>query len=246
MANLLGIDIGGTGIKGAPVDTRRGEMTVERRRVPTPQPATPAAVAAVIGGIAREFDWTGPIGATFPAVVRRGVVETATNVDRSWIGTDAAALFSKVTGSQATVINDADAAGLAEMEFGAGTHRTGTVLMVTLGTGIGTALFHGGVLVPNMQFGHLEVRGTSAELRASETVREREDLSWKRWTKRLNEYFEQLEALVWPELIIVGGGVSKKADRFLPLLKTRAEVVPAMLRNDAGIIGAAIAARRAT
>lgn len=246
VATLLGIDIGGTGIKGAPVDTRTGTMFGERMRIPTPQPATPAAVADVIATIAHDFAWTGPVGATFPAVIRRGVVETATNVDRSWIGTDAAALFSKATGSQATVINDADAAGIAEMEFGAGAHRTGTVLMVTLGTGIGTAVFHGGVLVPNMQFGHLEVRGKSAELRASETVRERKGLSWKRWAKRLNEYFEQLESLVWPELIIIGGGVSKKADKFVPLLKTRAELVAATLRNDAGIIGAAIAARRAT
>jgi polyphosphate glucokinase len=246
MANLLGIDIGGTGIKGAPVDTRAGQLITARQRIPTPQPATPDAVAGVVGEIAKHFDWTGPIGATFPAVVQRGVVATAANVDKAWIGTDAAALFSKATGAQATVVNDADAAGIAEMEFGAGLHRTGTVIMITLGTGIGCAIFYDGTLVPNTELGHLQIRGKQAERRASELVRETKKLSWKQWAKRLNEYFEQLEALLWPDLIIIGGGVSKKSDKFLPLLKTRAELVPAKLLNDAGIVGAALAARHAT
>jgi len=246
MANVLGIDIGGTGIKGAPCDTRAGQLITARQRILTPQPATPDAVAAVVGEIARHFDWTGPIGATFPAVVRRGVVATAANVDAAWIGTDAAALFSKVCGAQATVVNDADAAGIAEMEFGAGLHRTGTVIMITLGTGIGSAVFVDGELVPNTELGHLQIRGKDAERRASESARERDNLNWKKWAKRLNEYLEQLEALFWPDLIVVGGGISKKSEKFLPLLETRAQIVPAKLLNDAGIVGAALAARHAS
>ncbi len=244
MANILGIDIGGTGIKGAPCDTRAGQLITARQRILTPKPATPDAVAEVVADIAKHFDWTGPIGATFPAVVQRGVIATAANVDKSWIGTDAAALFSKVTGAQATVVNDADAAGIAEMEFGAGQHRTGTVVVVTLGTGIGSAVFSDGALIPNTELGHLQIRGKDAERRASELVREFKQLSWKQWAKRLNEYFEHLEALLWPDLIVIGGGISKKSEKFLPLLKTRAEVVPAKLLNDAGIVGAAIAARQ--
>jgi polyphosphate glucokinase len=244
MANILGIDIGGTGIKGAPCDTRAGQLITARQRILTPKPATPDAVAEVVADIAKHFDWTGPIGATFPAVVQRGVIATAANVDESWIGTDAAALFSKVTGAQATVVNDADAAGIAEMEFGAGQHRTGTVVVVTLGTGIGSAVFSDGALIPNTELGHLQIRGKDAERRASELVRETKRLSWKQWAKRLNEYFEHLEALLWPDLIVIGGGISKKSEKFLPLLQTRAEVVPAKLLNDAGIVGAAIAARQ--
>lgn len=242
MTTRLGIDIGGTGIKGAPVDVATGSLLVARRRIPTPQPATPDAVTEVVAELARAFDWTGPIGATFPAVVRRGVVHTASNVDDAWIGTDAAASFGAATGTEVTVLNDADAAGVAEVAFGAGRARPGTVVMLTLGTGIGSAVFVGGTLVPNTEFGKLEIRGKAAERRAAESVRERKDLSWKEWAERLDEFLASLEALLWPELIIVGGGVSKKADKFLPLLHARAELVPAALRNDAGIIGAALAA----
>jgi polyphosphate glucokinase len=246
VATLLGIDIGGTGIKGAPVDTSTGELIAPRHRILTPQPATPDAVAGVVAEVAKHFDWTGQVGATFPAVVQHGTVMTAANVDKAWIGTDAAALLGRATGSAVTVLNDADAAGVAEMEFGVGQHRNGTVVMVTLGTGIGSAVFANGVLVPNTELGHLEIRGKDAEKRAAESVREREGLSWKQWAKRLNEYFEVLEALLWPDLLIVGGGVSKKSERFFPLLRTRAELVAAKLLNEAGIVGAAVAAGRTT
>ena len=243
MATLLGIDIGGTGIKGAPVDTRTGELIAPRFRIPTPHPATPDAVAETVAQVAEHFDWTGPLGATFPAVVQHGTVRTAANVDDSWIGKDAASLLGAACGAAVTVVNDADAAGIAEMEFGAGKHRHDTVIVVTLGTGIGSAVFVGGTLVPNTELGHLQIRGKDAERRAAESVREREGLSFKQWAKRLNEYFAALEALLWPDLIIVGGGISKKSAKFLPHLETRADVVPAQLLNEAGIVGAALAAR---
>jgi polyphosphate glucokinase len=246
MATLLGIDIGGSGIKGAPVDTTTGALVAPRFRIVTPQPATPPAVAGVVAQIAHNFEWTGPIGCTFPAVVKGGTIHTAANVDKSWIGTNAEKLFANATSSPVTVLNDADAAGVAEMELGAGHGRTGTVFTITLGTGIGTSLFVDGVLVPNTELGHLEVRGKDAESRAADSAREREGLSWKQWAKRLNEYFATLEALFWPDLLIIGGGVSKKHEKFFPLLETRAELVPATLLNEAGIVGAAIAASRAT
>jgi polyphosphate glucokinase len=200
----------------------------------------------VCGQLVEHFSWTGPIGATFPAVIRRGVAETAANVDKSWIGTNAAAAFAAVTRTPVTVLNDADAAGLAEVEFGAGKGRKGVVLIITLGTGIGSALFVDGVLVPNTELGHLDIRGKHAERRASEKVREDKGLSWKEWAKRLQDYFDYVEALLSPDLMVIGGGVSKKSERFLPLLKTRAEIVPAQLLNEAGIVGAAVAAKRAT
>jgi polyphosphate glucokinase len=242
MATRLGIDIGGTGIKGAPVDTATGELVAPRLRIPTPRPATPTAVAETVAEIAKHFDWTGPLGATFPAVVKDGVTQTAANVDPSWIGADAAKVLSDATGSSVTVVNDADAAGIAEMEFGAGKGRTDTVIVVTLGTGIGSAVFVGGELVPNTELGHLQIRGKDAEHRAAESVREAQSLSWKKWARRLNEYFAHLEALLWPDLIVIGGGVSKKSDKFVPLLMTRAQVVPAQLLNEAGIVGAAVSA----
>jgi polyphosphate glucokinase len=245
MSTRLGIDIGGTGIKGAPVDTDTGELIAPRHRIPTPQPATPDAVAKVVAQVAQEFDWTGPIGATFPAVVKQGIVGTAANVDAAWIGCDATALFSRACGgAEVAVINDADAAGIAEMQFGAGRGRTDTVVMVTLGTGIGSAVFVDRVLVPNSELGHIKIRGKEAEHRAAEVVREREELSWKQWAKRLTEYFAHLEALIWPDLIVVGGGVSKKHEKFLPHVRTRAEIVPAQLLNEAGIVGAAVASAR--
>ena len=241
MTTRLGIDIGGTGIKGAPVDLETGTLLAPRERILTPQPATPDAIGEVVAALAKHFDWTDSIGAAFPAVVKGGLVLTATNVDKSWVGTDAAGVFSRAANAPVTVINDADAAGLAEVAFGAAKGRTDTVLMLTLGTGIGSALFTNGQLVKNMQLGQLEVRGKSAELRASEIARERDKLTWKQWAKRLNEYLGHLEALLWPDLIVIGGGISKKSEKFLPLLKTTAEIVPAKLLNEAGIVGAALA-----
>jgi len=241
MATQLGIDIGGTGIKGAVVDLDTGQFVAERFRVLTPKPATPEGVAGVVKEVVEHFDWKGKVGATFPAVVQRGVVHTAANVDASWIETDAAAIFSKATGTACTVINDADAAGIAEVRFGAAKDRSGTVIVITLGTGIGSAVFIDGVLVPNTELGHLKMKDVDAEKRASETARERDQLSWKKWSRRVEKYLQYLESLLWPDLIVIGGGVSKKSDKFLPLISTRTEVVPALLHNEAGIVGAALA-----
>lgn len=239
---LLGIDVGGSGIKGAPVDTDAGEMLTERHRIPTPQPAKPEAVAEIVGEVARYFDWSGPIGIGFPAVVRRGYTYSAANIHKSWIGAHAARLFREATGCPVRVLNDADAAGIAEMTFGAGAGRDGTVMVITIGTGLGTALFVDGVLVPNSEFGHIEIRGKDAEERASDRVREEKKLSWKQWAKRFDEYLEALEALISPDLFILGGGASRKFDKFGRYLSVRAEVVPAEMRNEAGIVGAALAA----
>jgi polyphosphate glucokinase len=242
MAHVLGIDIGGTGVKAAPVDTTTGQLTAERQKVATPQPATPEAVAKVVAQLVQAFEWTGPAGITFPGVVVGGVVHTAANVDPSWIGVDAVKLFGSETKLPVTVLNDADAAGVAEMRFGAGKGIPGTVLLLTLGTGIGSALFIDGVLVPNTEFGHIQIRGKDAEKRASDHAREEHDLSWGDWAGRVDEYLEQMEALLSPSLIIIGGGVSRKSDKFLPFLtRLRAKVVPAALHNDAGIVGAAMA-----
>jgi len=238
----LGIDIGGSGIKGAPVDVEAGTLVDERLRVATPLPATPEAVAAAVGEIVEHFGWTGPIGATMPGVVKHGVLVTAANIDHSWKGTDAAALFGEATGQPVSVLNDADAAGIAEMRFGAGKDRSGVVIMITLGTGIGCAVFNDGVLLPNTELGHIEIDGHDAESRASGRVREDEDLSWEKWGARVDRYLGRLEDLLWPDLLIVGGGVSRKADKFFPYLSTRAELVPATLLNQAGIVGAALTA----
>ena len=240
---ILGIDIGGSGIKAAPVDVTKGTLTRERIKVLTPQPAKPKAVAEAARGLAEQFGWSGRAGITFPGVVTNGVIRTAANLDPAWIGADARDLFGSATGLEVQVINDADAAGLAEMRFGAGAGQRGTVVMLTFGTGIGSALFTDGVLVPNTEFGHIEIRGKDAEKRASERAREVHDLDWEHWAGRVDEYMSHLEGLVWPELFIVGGGVSRKADKFLPLLeKLRARVVPAAMLNDAGIVGAALTA----
>ena len=244
MTTILGIDIGGTGIKGAPVDIQAGDLAGERFRIPTPPGGSPGDVAKVVGEIVANFDTTGPIGCTFPAVMQRGVALTASNVDKSWIGTDAQALFESIVARPFVVINDADAAGIAEIEHGAGKGKAGTVMMITLGTGIGSALFTDGVLVPNTEFGHLDIRGKAAEVRASEKAREAKDMSWEKWAKRLNEVLAHIEALLCPDLFIIGGGISKKSDKYLSLLKTRAEIVPAQLLNQAGIVGAAIGASR--
>lgn len=243
MAHVLGIDIGGTGIKAAPVDTETGQLTAERQKIQTPHPATPDAVLDVAARLVQDFTWTGPVGLTFPGVVVAGVVQTAANVDHDWIGVDAAQAFEGATGLPATVLNDADAAGAAEMRFGAGKGVGGTVLLLTFGTGIGSALFTDGVLVPNTEFGHIEVRGKDAEKRSSELAREEHNLSWEAWAERVDEYLTHMEALLSPGLIIIGGGISRKSDKFVPLLTgLRATVVPASLHNDAGIVGAALAA----
>ena len=236
----LGLDIGGTGIKGAPVDTANGTLLADRFRLLTPQPATPASVADTVAAIATHFVWDGPIGCGFPAVIRGGVAHTAANVDPAWIGTNARELFSRTTGCRCAVANDADVAGLAEMRFGAGKDQQGVVLVVTLGTGIGSALFTNGHLVANTELGHIELKGIEAEQWAAESAREREGLSWKKWAKRVDQYLHQMQEYFWPELIISGGGVSKKYEKFLPLLTVETEVVPAQLRNEAGIVGGAL------
>lgn len=240
----LGIDIGGSGIKGAPVDLDKGKFADERLRIPTPQPSTPEAVAGVVAQILDHFEWDGPFGCTFPAVVQHGVTQTAANVDPSWIGCDAQGLMRAKTGRKALVVNDADAAGIAEVEFGAAKGHRGAVLVSTLGTGIGSALVLGGHLFPNTELGHLEIDGYDAEKRAADSAREREDLSWEEWGGRLTRYFQHVENLLWPDLIVVGGGVSKKFSRWQPYVQTRTPMVPAQLLNDAGIIGAALLAHQ--
>ena len=240
--NILGIDIGGTGIKGAPVDTTTGTLLAERCRLQTPSPATPAAVSETVAQMVEHFHWQGPIGCGMPAVVCHGRVMTAANIAREWMGQNAQRLFEAATGCTVTVINDADAAGYAEIHFGAGRDVQGTVLLVTLGTGIGTALFIDGHLLPNTELGHIEVNGREGEKWAAASVREQKRLSWKKWAKRLDIYLTALRCHLWPDLIIIGGGVSKQHDKFLPLLTLDTMVVPAALRNEAGIIGAALAA----
>ena len=243
---ILGIDIGGTGIKGAPVNTDTGELLAERFRIPTPHPALPNSVADVVQKIAAHFQYKGPAGITFPAIVKKGIIHSASNVDPSWIQVDAAKLFTSHLKGQATVVNDADAAGVAEMRFGSGKNRNGTVILLTFGTGIGSAVFHDGDLLPNTEFGHLQIRGKDAERRCSERVREEKDMSFKKWAKIVSEYLETLEKLFSPELFIIGGGVSKKAEKFLPYLTAKTDVLiqPAKMQNDAGIIGAACLARQ--
>jgi polyphosphate glucokinase len=240
---ILGIDIGGSGIKGAPVEVRTGEFTRDRLRVETPVPAAPRPVVSAVAEIVRHFDWTGPVGVTFPGVVTDGVTRTAVNLADDWRDLAARDLLADECGTPVTLLNDADAAGVAEMAHGAGRGRSGTVLLVTLGTGIGTALFIDGTLVPNTELGHIEIRGKDAERRASAHAREVHDWDWHKWAGKLEEYLRRAEDLLWPSLIIIGGGVSKRAERFLPLLKdVRAEVIAAELHNDAGIVGAAMAA----
>ena len=238
----LGIDIGGSGIKGAPVDLAKGQFAKDRLRIDTPAVSSPGAVADIVAQIAEHFaDDIGdsPIGVTLPAVVTNGVVRSAANIDVGWIGTDARKLLSNRLGRPVTVVNDADAAGVGELHFGAARNHGGLVLMTTLGTGIGSALLYNGVLVPNSELGHLEIDGHDAEDRAAANVKDEKGLSWAEWAERLQRYYSHVEDLLWPDLIVVGGGVSKKADKFLPLLHLRAPIVAAQLANSAGIIGAA-------
>ena len=250
MRRVLGIDIGGSGIKGALVDVKKREIVSERQRVPTPQPSTPDAVAETVSELVRQLDWDGSVGCAFPAVIKDGVTHTAANVDEAWIGTNAKKLLEKATRCPVHLVNDADAAGIAEMSYGAGMGRSGVVFVLTLGTGIGSAVFVDGVPMPNTELGHLLMRTRShgtveAEHYASDHMRKDEALDWGEWAARVNEYLAMLEALFSPDLFILGGGVSKKHHKFLPLLNTRADIVPAGLLNDAGIVGAAVAARSA-
>ena len=241
MATAFGIDFGGTGIKGAPVDLAVGDFAAERVRIKTPAKATPEAVAEVFVELLAHFpDERGAIGVTVPGVVRHGVVHSAANIDKSWIGTDADRLLTEATGRDVHVVNDADAAGLAEVRYGAAAGRPGVILVTTLGTGIGSALINDGVLVPNTELGHLEIDGHDAETRAANSAREREELSWEKWGKRLTTYYRTLEKLFSPDLFIVGGGVSKEWADFGHLIDIGTEIIPATLRNRAGVVGAAL------
>jgi polyphosphate glucokinase len=244
---ILGIDIGGSGIKGAPVDLDTGTFAQERHRIETPQPADVKHVTKTVAEVAAQFPDAERVGVTFPGVVVDGVTKTAANVDESWLDAPAAELFAEAIGRPVTVLNDADAAGVAEMTFGAGKGRAGVTIMLTFGTGIGSAIFLDGRLVPNTELGHLRMHGDDAERRASDHARDTENLGWHKWASRVQEYLEYLEHLLRPDLFIVGGGVSKRSDKFLPLITIDTPIVPAGLQNDAGIVGAALAAsRRAT
>jgi len=242
--HILGVDIGGSGIKGAIVDTLTGELITERHRIETPQPATPEAVAEVLRQLVVHFDWSGPIGCGFPAAIQQGVARTAANIAKSFIGTNVDQLFSEVTQCPCHNVNDADAAGIAEMQFGEGAGQKGVVLLVTVGTGLGTALFSDGILLPNTELGHIYLdNGLEAEAYASDAARKLEDLGWKAWGKRFNAYLTQMEKLFWPDLIILGGGASKKFDKFQAHLTLEAPIKPAAFLNQAGIVGAAVYAR---
>ena len=238
---ILGIDVGGSGIKGAVVDTEKGELVTDRYRIPTPQPPKPAAMIETIEAIITHFDWHGPVGCGFPAAVKDEIIKTASNIDDTWIGLNASAQIEKKTGCPTHLLNDVDAAGFAEVEFGAGMGCHGTIVVAAFGTGIGTAIFHNHQLVPNTELGHLPMHGGPAEHYAANSIRENEGLSWKQWGKRVNEYLQLVEKLLWPDLIIIGGGVSKDFNEFKKFIDVEAKVVPAESRNHAGIIGAAMA-----
>ncbi|HEY0229319.1 MAG TPA: ROK family protein [Mycobacterium sp.] len=238
----FGIDVGGSGIKGGIVDLDTGTLIGDRYKLLTPKPATPSAVAKAIAKVVKEFGWDGPLGVTYPGVVTHGIVQTAANVDKAWIGTNASEVFSaELGGQQVTVLNDADAAGLAEERYGAGKDNSGLVVLLTFGTGIGSAVIHNGKLIPNTEFGHLEVGGKEAEKRAASSVKEKKDWSYEKWTKQVTRVLIAIENAVWPDLFIAGGGISRKSDKWVPLLKNRTPVVPAALLNSAGIVGAAMA-----
>jgi polyphosphate glucokinase len=247
----IGVDVGGSGIKAAAVDLDSGELISPRHRVPTPQPSAPAAVIASIARIMKKIEAevvigaSVPVGVGFPAVVIDGVTKSAANVDPGWVDFDADHAMARVLNRPVHLVNDADAAGVAEMRFGVGVGRRGTVFLITLGTGTGSALFYNGMLVPNLELGHMEIRGRDAERRSAAVARVRRGLSWKAWAADLDEHLLAIERLFSPQLFIIGGGVSKRADQFVPKLTVRAEVIPAALRNDAGIVGAAMAAAEA-
>jgi polyphosphate glucokinase len=240
----LGIDFGGSGIKGALVDINKGELVSDRHRIPTPDPSTPGRVSEVIRQIVEYFNYKGIVGVAFPAAIQQGIVMTASNIDESWIGKNAGELFYQATGCRTMVLNDADAAGLAEIRFGNGQDISGVAMMVTVGSGLGTSIFINGTLLPNTELGHLYYKGKISEHWASDAVRKSEDLSWKKWGKRFGKYLRYLERLFYPSIIIIGGGASKKMERFEKQLKrVQTRVVPAALQNHAGIIGAAVEAK---
>ena len=243
---ILGIDVGGTGVKSAIVETMTGELLSEKHRIETPRPATPKAVAEVLKALLKQHQWKGPVGMGFPAAIQHGISRTAANVDKSFIGLPIADYFSQETGCEFFVANDADVAGMAEMRFGAGKNNAGVVLIITIGTGLGTALFSDGHLLPNTELGHVLLEnGHGAERYASEAVRVTKALKWKEWGERLNLYLGTMESLLWPDLIVLGGGVSEKLHKFLPMLTTKAPVVAASFLNRAGIVGAALFAEEA-
>jgi len=240
----FGVDVGGSGVKGGIVDLNTGQLIGDRLKLPTPQPATPSAVAKTIAAVVNEFGWTGPLGVTYPGVVTNGVVQTAANVDKAWIGTNAREVIAgELDGQAVTVLNDADAAGLAEERFGAGKDNAGVIVLLTFGTGIGSALIHNGALLPNTEFGHLEVDGMEAEHRAASSVKKTKAWSYPKWASEVTRVLVAIENAIWPDLFIAGGGISRKADKWLPLLANRTPVVAAALMNTAGIAGAALAAQ---
>ncbi|GAB4408528.1 MAG: ROK family protein [Bacteroidia bacterium] len=240
---ILGLDIGGSGIKAALVDTEQGILLSERYRVDTPQPSAPWVVADAVYNIVEHFNWKGPVGCGFPAPMQHGVARNAANIDPAWINTNVEALFRERINAEVSVVNDADAAGVAEMHFGAGHNRKGLIMLLTIGTGIGSALIIDGKLVPNTELGHLRFKGGIAEHYASDSARRKEDLSWKEWGRRFNEYLWHVHQLFYPDLIILGGGISRKLDKFMELIDVPVSVVPAEFRNEAGIVGAAVCAR---
>lgn len=235
-----GIDIGGSGIKGAVVNLDTGKLVADRSKVPTPRPATPKKMAKAVAEVIRQTGWTGPVGVAFPAVIADGVALSAANIDRSWIGTNVEERFSEAIGVPVKALNDADAAGVTEARFGVARGVSGLVVMTTLGTGIGTALLYNGTLIPNSELGHMEIDGGDAEKAASAAAKDRENLDWKAWAERLQRYYSALEAYLTPDLFVVGGGVSRRAEKFLPLLELRAPIVAATFENEAGIVGAAL------
>jgi polyphosphate glucokinase len=240
----FGVDVGGSGVKGGIVDLDTGQLIGDRFKLATPQPATPSAVAKTIAAVVTEFGWTDPLGVTYPGVVTNGVVRTAANVDKSWIGTNVSEVIgAELDGHAVTVLNDADAAGLAEEKFGAGKDNSGVIVLLTFGTGIGSAVIHNGVLLPNTEFGHIEVGGMEAEHRAASSVKEKHNWSYKQWAPEVTKVLVAIENAIWPDLFIAGGGISRKADKWIPLLKNRTPVVAAALQNTAGIVGAAMAAQ---
>lgn len=238
----FGVDIGGSGIKGAIVDLDKGDLATERVKYLTPNPSTPEAVAEVVARLVKEAGWSGDLGATFPAVIKNGVAKSAANVDKSWIGTDVDKVFTDITHCDVTVLNDADAAGIAEARFGAAKGVKGVVILLTFGTGIGSALLLDGQLVPNTELGHIEIDGADAEKKASSAAKDNEGLSFKQWAKRVQKYLTHIEKLFTPDLFVVGGGVSKNSDKWVPLLDLNTPIKPAELLNNAGIVGAAMAA----
>jgi polyphosphate glucokinase len=242
--NVLGIDIGGSALKGAPVDTTTGRLLAERYRIATPAMLAPKDMAAAIKELAAHFQWKGPIGIGFPGVVQGNVIRTSANLHKDFIGLDAGKLFGKVTGMPVSLVNDADAAGAAEATFGAGKGRKGTVLLLTFGTGVGSALFVDGILYPNSEFGHLKIKGKSAECFVSAAAKERKNLSYKKWAGKVSDYLNQLETVLCPELIIVGGGISADHRKWFKYLNLRTPIVPAAFLNEAGIVGAALSARK--